>query len=215
MWIRTVVTVCAIFIAIVHIIWPDLAVDVITLGLFVIAVLPWLAPLVKSFELPGGLKIELQDVERTTDQARDAGLLTPQDTKPELEHSFLLMAEHDPNLALAGLRIEIERRLARLAERQKIQIRSRGLGQLLEALDEQGVLTRDQREALASLTTLLNSAVHGAEVDPKAAMRAIGIAPALLHSIDRLIEPTGPKVLVQSDEPEFPLDGDIWISPDE
>lgn len=41
-------------IATAHIIWPDLSIDTITLALFIIAIIPWLAPLIKSLELPSG-----------------------------------------------------------------------------------------------------------------------------------------------------------------
>ena len=39
------------------------------------------------------------------------------------------MAKEDPNLALAGLRIEIEK-LLKLAERRNIEVRSRGIDPL-------------------------------------------------------------------------------------
>lgn len=211
--LRKAVTLGALSIALIHVIWPSLAIDAITLGLLVIAVLPWLAPLVKSLELPGGWKIELQEMKQATDKAKNAGLLSSSPHSPAVSHSFQLVADSDPNLALAGLRIEIERRLVTLCEKNDVQVRSRSVGHMLLALDQKGVLTPEQRSALSDLTGLLNSAVHGAKVDSQAASWAMEIAPDLLESLNRLIEPTGPKVFVQSDEPKFAQTDDMWVQP--
>ena len=35
--------------------------DPITISLLIIGIIPWLAPLIKSFELPGGLKVEFSE----------------------------------------------------------------------------------------------------------------------------------------------------------
>ena len=211
--LRQFLTLGALGLALVHLIWPSLAIDAITLGLLVIAVIPWLAPLIKSVELPGGWKVELQEMQDATAKAKEAGLLQVTPNAPKVDHSFQLIAESDPNLALAGLRIEIERRLLTLCEKHRIQIRSKGVGQLLRVLDERGVLTPEQRSALNDLTGLLNSAVHGATVEPQAAAWAMDIGPPLLESLNRLIEPDGPKVFAQKDEPKFALDGDLWVEP--
>lgn len=209
--LRIGISIVALAIALLHILVPSLKVDAITLGLIVLAVLPWLAPLVKSVELPGGVKIELQDVERAAAQSRGAGLLTPGPEVTKPEHSFLLVAQQDPNLALAGFRIEIERRLIRLANAKGIEVKHASIRQLLQALNQHKVLTPEQLEALANLTSLLNSAVHGAPVAPAAASEAMAIAPDLLESLDRLINPTGSKVFVQGNEPRFALDDDLWV----
>lgn len=41
-----------------------LAIDFVALGLIVVATLPWLAPLVKSLELPGGWKMEFAEISK-------------------------------------------------------------------------------------------------------------------------------------------------------
>jgi hypothetical protein len=204
-----------LLLAFIHITWPSIRIDSITLILLFIAALPWLAPFVKSFEFSNGFKVELRDMNKAIDKAREAGLvaITSPDSE-RAEHAFQKIAAEDPNLALAGLRIEIERRLVRLSEKHNINIRSRGVGQLLRSLDQNGVLTSEQRRALADLISLLNSAVHGASVDPQVAEWAMEIAPGLLESLNRLIELNGSKVFVQKEPPSFALNGDLWIKPD-
>lgn len=187
-YLQIAISLVALTTLIVHLVWPDLAIDGITVTLILLAVLPWLAPLFKSVELPGGWKIEFKDLEKATDKADKAGLLADKSqtsTKPE--YSFLLVADEDPNLALAGLRIELEKRLMQLAESHNLlgQLGGRGgVGPLLRVLDHSGVLSSNEAATLQELTRLLNSAVHGADVDKSAVDWAIEIGPRLLQGLD-------------------------------
>src|SRR5207249_11615303 len=61
------ITVVALFLALAHLLFPSIKIDFVVLVLLLLAALPWLAPLVKSVELPGGLKIELQDVKEAAE----------------------------------------------------------------------------------------------------------------------------------------------------
>ena len=80
--LRRIVTLAALVLALAHLIWPKLAIDAITLGLLAIAVVPWLAPLIKSLELPGGWKVELQEMYQVSARAQDAGLIDTQAGAP-------------------------------------------------------------------------------------------------------------------------------------
>lgn len=186
--LRFAVTIGALLVAVAHLIWPDVAVDSVTVALLVVAVLPWLAPLVKSVELPGGLKIELQDLQQVADRANTAGLLAVEPSTNEARFSFETVAAQDPNLALAGLRIEIERRLSALAQAYQLgNGRPMGVGQLLRVLANAQVLTQEERAVLADMTNMLNAAVHGADVGQDAAQWAIGVGPRLLTSLDERV----------------------------
>lgn len=59
-----------------------------------------------------------------------------------------------------------------------------GLGRLLRELSSKGVLTDDESAVLADLTHLLNSAVHGATVDPRATEWAMDVGPQLIQSFE-------------------------------
>ncbi|GAB6096440.1 hypothetical protein JCM14469_26930 [Desulfatiferula olefinivorans] len=187
--LRQTVTLCALILAIAHLIWPHIAIDAITLALIVIAILPWLAPLVKSLELPGGWKVEFQELQRAASRADTAGLLAAEPSRTEDSFSFQSISKRDPNLALAGLRIEIEKRLSKLAEVNNIeQRRPMGIGQLLRALAQREVLTNEERSILSDMVNMLNAAVHGATVDRQTADWAIDVGPRLLTSLDERIE---------------------------
>ena len=191
--LRQVVSLGALLLALAHIVFPVLAIDAITLALIVIAILPWLAPLVKSLELPGGWKVEFQELQKAAARAETAGLLAETAPEPEATFSFQTIATRDPILALAGLRIEIERRLSLLVDAHNLNTgrRALGVGQLLRILVQAEVLTNEERSILADMVNLLNSAVHGAEVDSRAAAWAIDVGPRLLTSLDERVRDAG------------------------
>jgi hypothetical protein len=187
--LRKYISIGALFLALLHLLWPSLSIDAITLILIIIAILPWVAPLIKSFELPGGWKVEFQDLQDASSRAETAGLLAQRSSEEE-QFSFQTIAKQDPNLALAGLRIEIEKRLMLLATSKSVTQKNRpmGIGQLLRVLTNEKVLTHEERAILADMINLLNGAVHGANVDERSADWAIDIGPRLLTSLDERIK---------------------------
>lgn len=186
--LRQLVSLGALLLALAHIIWPHLAIDAVALALILIAILPWLAPIIKSLELPGGWRVEFQELQKAASRAESAGLLATDLSGREATFTFQSIAMRDPNLALAGLRIEIEKRLSLLAEIHGLNARrTMGVGQALRALAQAEVLTDEERSILADMVMLLNSAVHGAEVDSRAAAWAIDVGPRLLASLDERI----------------------------
>ncbi|MEB3104086.1 hypothetical protein [Ferviditalea candida] len=163
--IKTLTTLLAVVLVLIHIFFPDLKVDSITLGLLVVAVLPWLAPLFKSVELPGGMKFELQDFKEIEEKADKAGMFD-KDIQPtnQIEYTFQLVAKEDPKLALAGLRIELEDKLRKLAYENDLDTKYKGLGNLLKILSSHDLITFEERSVLADMVRMLNAAVH-CEVD--------------------------------------------------
>ena len=106
--ISSLISLFDLAIGIIHLIYPDLKIDSIFVTLIGIAIIPWLSPLFKSIEIPG-LKIEFQELEKIKNKAKELGLVI--NVPVEKQPSYLQIAKDDPNLALAGLRIEIEKRL--------------------------------------------------------------------------------------------------------
>lgn len=184
-WMRATITLAAVGVAAAHIFFPALAIDSITAALLLFAVLPWLQPLFKSVELPGGLKVEFQDVEKVAARAEDAGLLQAPLSRQPQRYSFQRVAETDANLALAGLRIELERRLDMLARAHGYEGSARGIGNLLKYLNSRELINAAERRVLSDLVDLLNAAVHGAVVEPEAAAAALDIGPRILESLEQ------------------------------
>jgi hypothetical protein len=186
------ITVGACAAALAHLIWPGLTIDAVTAALLLIAVSPWLGAVFKAIEIPGGLKIEYQELEKAKEKAEEAGLLSPKEGVGGggEEFSFEAISDRDPNLALAGLRIEIERRLNGIAQSNGIR-QTGGIGRLLPLLESHELLTPRETAALRDMIGLLNSAVHGATVDPSAAAWALEVGPSLLRVLDEKAQQPG------------------------
>lgn len=176
------ITVGALLVALVHVVFPDLKIDGVTLALLILAAVPWLAPLFKSLEFPGGWKLEFHDLQKAEERAGEAGLLAEPTETPD--YSFQIVADEDPNLALAGLRIELEKRLQELAEARDVQVRRTSVGRLLRLLGEREILSVYERSVLEDLVGLLNAAVHGADVDNRSAEWAMDVGPRLLQALE-------------------------------
>jgi len=59
-----------------------LQMDGVMIGLLCLGILPWLAPLIKSFDIPGVIKVELQEIKTQAEQAK--GAADSADQKAEL-----------------------------------------------------------------------------------------------------------------------------------
>lgn len=70
--LRVLVTVLALSAAVVHVARPRLIPDLLTAGLLLVAIVPWLAPIIKSLEITGLGKLELQEIRREAEAARGA-----------------------------------------------------------------------------------------------------------------------------------------------
>jgi len=180
--LKVIISAVAAMGLVLHVVYPHLAIDAISLGLLVITVLPWLAPLVKAAELPGGFKIEFHDVKAAADQVT-AGAPEAASLPAPVAPSYLAIAEQDPNLALVGLRIEIEKRIRALAEQTGIP-KSRPLTQLTNELQERQILSSESLSGLRDLIGLGNRAAHGVEVSRDVAYFAADLGPKVLQILD-------------------------------
>ena len=177
----------AVAVIVARLIWPNLRIDAITLGLLLVALLPWLSGLIKSAEFPGGWKIEFRDVQSAGAKIikqPDAAHLTADAAPADIPRpSYLDISNRDPNLALVGLRIEIEKHLRALARQYEIP-ETGSLIRLLEELRVRGVLNDRSVSGLKDLVMAGNQAAHGAEVDPSAAAWALEYGPQVLAILD-------------------------------
>jgi len=78
---------------VVHVVFPGLAIDSITLGLFAVAAVPWLVPVVKSFKF-GGVEVDLRDLEQ--------GLLEVKDRVEESAQRVEEIADQVQKIAFSG-----------------------------------------------------------------------------------------------------------------
>ena len=179
--LRVVVTVILVLLAVLHLAYPKIEVDAFTGTALIAAAVLWLTPLVKSIEFPGGAKLEFPEVQKTEQDAEAAGLLAS-DAPPLSEHTQALLVQ-DPNLALASLRIEIETTLREQASRFDPKVPVRSIWQITRILVKNNCLTEEQARVIMELSALLNSAVHGARVDPWVAEWALTLGSKILAEL--------------------------------
>ena len=103
--------------------------------------------------------------------------------------AYLSVLGADPNLALVGLRIEIEKRLRRLCNRRRLpEVAS--INELFRNLRRADVLDDELYHGLEWIITAGNRAAHGAKVDDGVTGWAVQYGPRILASLDELTEKT-------------------------
>lgn len=102
------------------------------------------------------------------------------------------ISKADPNLALVGFRIEIEKRLRELASRNAIDDH-RDLPFVINQLHLRGTVPSTLLSALSDLIALGNKAVHGESVDPAVAPWIFNQGTSVLNVLDKFMarHPTG------------------------
>lgn len=147
--ISLAISAAALVLLVLHVLFPNLGIDATATGLLILAALPWLLPFVKTFELPGGTKIEVREVKAATNkitvygvQIESAPSQAPALPPPPDDPISVLkeVARSDANLVLVGFRIEIERRLRRLAAQLGIDVEGRSALAIMRELRRAGLL---------------------------------------------------------------------------
>lgn len=197
--VQLFITISAVVIGLLHLFFPSLKIDAILITLIIIAIIPWLEPLLKSVELPGGLKVEFQDFKNLETGAIKAGLIKEETTiesgaivnpNPDT-FSFVEIAEKNQELALVSFRIEIEKRLRNLADKYSIESNRFSIVRLIEAFGKKEILTHDETSSLKDMIHTLNQAAHGIEYDQRNANWVIENGPKILNSLDEKLEIRG------------------------
>ena len=107
--------------------------------------------------------------------------LTPSHSGLEISY-YRNLVNQDPNLALAGLRIEIEAMLKNLAKGFKVPVGKRSsAGIIVKKLREKVAITMKQMELIRIILDLCNRAVHGYEVSKPEANQILDIAEILME----------------------------------
>lgn len=194
--------VAALALAVVHVLWPSLGIDFVTISLLVVAIIPWILPVLKSLELPGGVKIEFKDVKQATEKVTQVTIQPANAThrvtstepkltlQPQTDDSLATLrhiASTDPKLAFVGFRIEVEKRILAIAERAALQAQQRPLTRIVRDLQEREILPGSVASGLSDLIALGNRAAHGADVTPDAVDWLLDIGPSLLGALDDVL----------------------------
>lgn len=181
--VRSLISLGAVALIALRVWFPEIKIDTITIGLLIVAVLPWLSSLLESAKFPGGWEVKFRDLDSAGRRITGGGFTRAASQPP----SYLEISDQDPNLALVGLRIEIERRLRELARHHSLPA-NRPMTQLLRDLREREVLNDPSLSGLQELVHAGNQAAHGARVEPRAAEWAFTYGPQVLGALDAKLE---------------------------
>lgn len=186
-WISASISLLCVILIILHAVFPQFAIDMVTVALIVILIFPWLLPYIANIKLPGGIEITTREVEQLE---RAASKLVPlrRRARRTTEQRLYLLFNEDPNLALAYLRMEIEKRLREIALKRRLDVEMHPLSYLLRNLLTQKIIDREEFDALQTVIRICNKAVHSEKVNPEIAFKIIDIGIRLLNYLDSKVE---------------------------
>lgn len=183
--------------------WP---VTALTLALLFRAPLSMILNRLRKAGLPGGVSIDFQEqIQEAKEISKEVGALPPPSDRPKrptipqteanarmvalglkptssgLDISYYReIAQSDPTLALAGLRIEIEVLANNLAAGFKLEPRKgESVRSLLRRLREKGAITAEQMDLARRVLDICNRAIHGQSVTREEALDVIEAASVL------------------------------------
>lgn len=213
--LKYLISIGALFLLLLHVFWPGLGIDVTTIALLFISVLPFSGALLKSLassgvknlEVPGVIKIELSEVKAATDkvirgwanvelpamQASGTGTVVktaPTEEKIPVEDPIAAIREvahTDPNLSLVAFRIEIEKRIRVISDNLQIKSDRTPLGKLIRELQNKRILPPEVSAGLMDIVALGNRAAHGAIVDSSAADWVLDSGASIILELDNII----------------------------
>jgi hypothetical protein len=167
------ITLIGIALIIIHGFWNDIfLVDYFTVIILFILCIPFFSKFLKRAKVPGAefeFREEIESTKKAVEQSveksksRTDGKPKPLPFETFNTRTVKILLDSDPILALASLRIEIERKLRLAAKYFKLPNRNT-LSEIIEALMERGILSPEQATALKKIVEMCNKAIHGYDI---------------------------------------------------
>jgi hypothetical protein len=193
----------AVALAITHMFWSsDVRIDGVTIALLAVVLLSPYLSLMRRIRF-GELEAEIapEEVEEVRQRVQEASSTqSPQEKDEEAQPSshsrhvegvvddLLHVLDRDPALALAKLRIEIERLLEQIyfldASPEECARPPAGVMGFLRALSRKEIIDKPTLAAVGSMTRVLNRAVHGASFEREQASEIIDSGASLLDRLN-------------------------------
>jgi hypothetical protein len=145
-----------------------------------------MAPLISSIKLPGGTELAFKEkvkkLEKISEGSEDLKAVF---TVKQPPYVWITDPKSDPNLALAGLRIEIEKKVREIIKKNGIASEKQSLRGMVRLLYENQIVPHNEYEILYSIIDIGNKAVHGEKVDLETAYRILNIGEKVLFYLDK------------------------------
>lgn len=156
--------------------------------LLIILISPFIASIRKikygDFEAEIDSK-EVQKIKSEVENISDSNS-AEQETRPEIyaaTDSIRELAKSDPVIALAKIRIELEKVLNRLAKFSGIEVKRPVLGLLVRSLSNYEILTPNLAKSLSDVISICNRAIHGESISEDSANTIVSLGIDLLEEI--------------------------------
>jgi len=193
--------------ALLQIYLPQVTINLTMDILIVIMFIPWIQPFVNKIDIPHGI-IDLKgDINKLENEAKKSKLIVSSTKKlsrsiktSELLLNFgkakesvkgtdlYVLAHEYPELALAGLRIWMEKELKELLYSKGHNINKKditSLGQTLHILRSLETINGKEYEVLTDLTRLLNRVIHSdITVDTDTAIRTLNLGYSIMQGLE-------------------------------
>lgn len=182
--------ICAILI-IIHAIYPQYSIDTTTIALIIILIFPWLLPYIRTLKLPGGTEVTFKEEVRELERLSARSPISSAADRAPIVPSRLQLLTVDPNLALASLRIEIERKLRDIARQRNLRVASErvSLRRVLNTLHSEKIIATREFKILNVIIDICNRAVHAEKVETTTASEILDIGESALLYLDSIMVP--------------------------
>ncbi len=196
-----------IILIVAHALIPDILIDSNTIILLLILLLLMLFPYIESINFPGGggIKFFQREIDRLEEQKEVEELfepppdpkttITPDTLRPQeklitgiVSEDPLVFTASDPNLLLAALRIDIEKKIRELASVSKTPAAGRPVDSVMNSLVNKRRIPHSEARYIEDILQVCNNAVHGIKVDAISASRVLRMGRDVIKWIDTLIE---------------------------
>lgn len=167
----------------------NLTVDTTSILLLIVMLLSPFVAAVKKIKF-GEFEAEIDiDEIRKIKSETEKTLNETQETREEqaeiysTSNTIKALAESDPVIALAKIRIELEKVLGQLARFNSITVRNLSLGIIVNKLTNQEIINHDIGKALREVIALCNRAIHGESLSEEGARAIVDVGINLLEEL--------------------------------
>ena len=186
---RWIILALGIGLIIVNGFFPDIfKISAFTILVLFILAIPAVAPYLKEAKFPGAKFVFKDEIIKTKTLVQKSVEIAKKQKKITPFETFKLSSvreqlEYDYIIALAALRIEIEKKLKIAADFFDIPKKEkRRLSQIIDAMQRIKIMFPEQTSALKKILTMCNKAVHGEPVSKSEANQIIDLADELNKS---------------------------------
>jgi len=133
-------------------------------------------------------EIDIDEIRKIKSEAEKTLIENQEDReeRPEIyatSDAIKALAVSDPVIALAKIRIELEKVLGQLARFNSIKVSGSALGSLVNKLTNQEVVSHDLGKALREVIAICNRAIHGENISEEGAQTIVDVGVELLEEL--------------------------------